>query len=227
LSALMSPKRGPKPRTDAVSLPGGSNVLSRAISRRLRTIREERGLDPETAAKQCGITSSRYKMFEAERAIPDALEAERICRWAFEGVNFWSYPISEERKTKKIKRGSGWKTHKFNVPKEIDIRIIRASKRLGISISALTQLAIEAFLDGEGVISTYEEAARRIEKARIVDRVNEDPYLSGFLSGDLAIAVKMGAHLTEPKKEKRQAPVERLVERFYAEDDEPEWDIIS
>ena len=80
---------------------------------------------------------------------------------------------------------------------------------------------------GDNVISTYEEAARRIEKARIVDRVNEDPYLASFLSGDLDIAVSMGAKLTEPKKESRQAPVERLVERFYADKDEPEWEIIS
>jgi transcriptional regulator with XRE-family HTH domain len=218
-------KPGPKAREEATTLPGGSNVLSKAIARRLSLIREERGLDVDIAAKQCGLTRGRWAMFEKERAIPSADEIERICRWAFEGINFWSYPLSSERKKKRIKKGDGWKTHKYNVPRETDIRIVRTAKRLGISISALSQLAIEAFLEGEGVLSTYEEAARKIEKARIVDRVNEDPYLSSFLSGDLVIAVEMGAKLTEPKKEMRQAPAERLVEKFNAET-ESEWEII-
>jgi len=224
----MSPKKtGPKKRTGATTLPGGSNPLSKAIARRVRLIREERGLDCYTAAKQCGLTKSRWEMFESERALPDGVEAERICRWAVEGVNFSSYPVSAERKYKRIKKGDGWKTHKYNVPGETDLRIIRTAKRLNITVSALTQMAVEAFLDGENVLSTYEEAARRIEKARIVDRVNEDPFLQSFLSGDLDIAVAMGAKLKEPqKRETRQAPAERLLEKFYAKE-ESEWDVLS
>jgi hypothetical protein len=104
---------------------------------------------------------------------------------------------------------------------------VRSANRLGISISALTQLAVEAFLDGDNVLSTYSKAAERLRRAEIVDRVNEDPYLASFLSGDLDIAVAMGAKLKEPpKKETRQAPAEKLLERFYAEE-EDEWDIIS
>lgn len=221
-------KPGTKERTDATTIPGGSNVLSKAIARRLRLIREERGLDPYSAAKQCGLTKPRWLLFESERAIPTADEIERICRWAFEGINFWSYPLSKEKKKKRISTGEGWKTHKFNVPKETDIRLIRTAKRLGISISALTQLAVEAFLEGENVLSTYEEAARRIERARIVDRVNEDPYLSSFLSGDLGIAVNMGAKLREPpKKEIRQAPAQRLLEKFNVQKEDEVWDILS
>ena len=218
---------GPKAREEATTLPGGSNVLSKAVATRLKLIREERGLDETTASKQCGLASSRWKMFEAERAIPTSEEVERICRWAFEGMNFWSYPLSKERGDRKIKRGDGWKTHRYNVPKETDIRIVRSANRLGISISALTQLAVEAFLDGDNVLSTYSKAAERLRRAEIVDRVNEDPYLASFLSGDLDIAVAMGAKLKEPpKKETRQAPAEKLLERFYAEE-EDEWDIIS
>ena len=218
-------KPTPKRRTDATALPSGSNVLAKAIGRRLKLIREERGLDVKTASKQCGLASARWTQFEKEKAVPEADEVERICRWAFEAVNFWSFPLSEERKKKRIKKGEGWSTHEYNVPKETNLRIKRAAKRVGISISALTQLAIEAFLEGEHVLSTYEEAAARIRKAEVVDRVNEDPYLSGFLSGDLDIAIANGARLTEPKKEPRQAPAERLVERFYAEQEE-EWETL-
>ena len=218
-------KPGPKERTDATTIPSGGNVLSQAVGTRLVLIREERGLDPRTAAKQCGLTVPRWNLFERGVAIPDADEVERIARWAFEGVNFWSYPLSKERRERKINKGAGWKTHKYNVPHETDIRIVRSAKRLGVSISALTQLAIEQFLARENVLSTYEEAARRIEKARIVDRVNEDPYLASFLSGDLGIAVEMGAKLKEPPKETRQAPAERLLEKFYAEE-ESEWEIL-
>ena len=220
-------KPGPKAREEATTLPGGCNVLSKAIATRLKLIREERGIDEENAAKQCGLTGPRWKMFEAERAIPTQGEVERICRWAFEGINFWSYPLAKERREKKISKGAGWKTHKYNVPHEIDIRIVRTAKRLGISISAMTQIAIEQFLENENVLSTYKEAAKRVEQARIVDRVNEDPYLQSFLSGDLDIAVSMGAKLKEPpKRETRQAPAERLLEKFYAEE-EPEWEILS
>jgi transcriptional regulator with XRE-family HTH domain len=220
-------KPGPKARKEATTLPGGCNVLSKAIATRLKLIREERGVDEENAAKQCGLTKGRWKMFEAERAIPTQDESERICRWAFEGINFWSYPLAKERREKKIGKGDGWKTHKYNVPRETDIRIVRTANRLGISISAMTQIAIEQFLDSENVVSTYKEAARRVKQARIIDRVNEDPYLQSFLSGDLDIAISMGAKLKEPpKKEKRQAPAERLMERFYAEQ-EDEWEILS
>ena len=223
----MNRKRGPKERKDAVALPGGSNPLSKAVSKRLRHIREERGVDESTAAKQCGLSPARWKLFEAERTMPTQDEVERICRWAFEGINFWSFPLSEERRTKKISKGEGWKTHKYNVPKEMDIRVIRTAKRLNVSISALTQLAMEHFLEKENIISTFEEAARRIEQARIVDRVNEDPYLQSFLSGDLDIAVSLGAKLKEPpKKEAQQTPSERLVEKFHAKEDE-RWEILS
>ena len=216
-----------KDGASATTLPGGSNALSRAMSKRLTYIREERGVDSETAAKQCGLSPARWKLFEAERALPTQPEVERICRWAFEGMNFWSFPLSQERKTKKISKGDGWKTHKYNVPKALDIRIIRTAKRLNVSISALTQLAIEHFLEKENVISTFEEAARRIDKARIVDRVNEDPYLQSFLSGDLDIAVSIGAKLNEaPKEEAQQTPAERLVERFNATH-EDSWEILS
>ena len=219
-------KTTPKGRVAATALPSGSNVLAKAIGRRLQLIREERGIDIKEAAKQCGLPHPRWVLFEKERVIPGADEIERICRWAFEGVNFWYHPLSEERKKKRIAKGDGWSSHEYNVPKETNIRIMRAAKRLGISVSALTQLAVEAFLEGENVLSTYEEAAARIRKAEVVDRVNEDPYLAGFLSGDLDIAVNMGAKLTEPKKETRQAPAERMVERFYAQQDD-EWETIS
>ena len=220
-------KSGPKARTEAIDIPYGSNVLSKAIGRRLKLIREERGIDESTAARQCGLPLPRWALFESSAAIPNNEEVERICRWAFEGMNFWSYPLSKEKKKKKIERGDGWRTHKYNVPKETDIRIVRAARRLGVSISALTQLAIEQFLVAEGSLSTYEEAARRIEKARIVDRVNEDPYLSSFLSGDLDIAINMGAQLKEPpKKEVAYSPGERLLERFHANRDEDVWEIL-
>ena len=218
--------RKDSPKRVATALPSGSNVLAKAIGRRLQLIREERGLDIKTAAKQCGLTVPRWNLFEKERIVPSSDEVERICKWAFEGVNFWSYPLSKQRKKKRIAKGDGWSSHEYNVPKETNIRITRAAKRLGISISALTQLAVEAFLESENVLSTYEEAAARIRRAEVVDRVNEDPYLSGFLSGDLGIAVSMGANLTEPKKEAQKAPAERLVERFYAQQDD-EWETIS
>ena len=222
----MSPKRGPKARKDATTIPGGSNLLAVAVADRLKTSREERSLDEATAAKQCGLTGPRWKMFESGRAIPTYDEIERICRWAFEGINFWSYPLAKEKQKRQISKGDGWKTHKYNVPKETDIRIARASNRLGISISALTHLAIEHFLEKENIISTFEEAARRIERARIVDRVNEDPYLASFLSGDIDIVVSMGAKLVAPPKETRQSPAERLLERFHAEEDN-EWEVLS
>jgi len=219
---------GVKARTDATTIPGGSNVLAKAVASRLRHIREERGIDQTTAAMQCGLTAPRWKMFEAERAIPSQDEVERICRWAFEGMNFWSYPLSQEKRKRQISKGDGWKSHKYHVPKETDIRIVRAANRLGVSISALTQLAVESFLSSEGVLSTYEEAAHRIERARIVDRVNEDPYLASFLSGDLDMAIKQGAQLKEPpKKETRQSPAERLLEKFNVRDKEEEWEILS
>jgi len=217
----MNPKR-----EEAFSLPGGSNHLSKAIALRLTHIRKERGVDQATAAGQCGLLASRWRMFEAERALPTYDEVERICRWAFEGINFWSYPLSKEKRKRLISKGEGWRSHKYHVPKETDTRIIRAADRLGLTISALTQLAVEVFLEGAGVISTYEEAARRIEKVRIVDRVIEDPYLQSFLSGDLDIAIGLGAQLKEPpKKETRQSPAEKLVEKFHAEE-ESEWEIL-
>ena len=219
----MSPKR-----KEAVALPRKSNPLAIAIGEKLQCIRVERGISREEAAGQCGLTLGRWDKIEDKISIPEADEVQRITRWAFEGINYWWYPLSQERKThRKIEKGDGWRTHRFTCPKETDLAMSRAANRLEITINAFIHLAVEDFLGKENIISTYQEAAERLTKARVVEMVNNDPYLRTFLAGDVEIAVKAGAKLIKHSAANRvTSPAERLVERFNAEEEET-WETIA
>ena len=222
-------KKSDAARADAVTLPRQGNPLAKAIGDKLQVIREERGLDRDTAAAQCGLPPGRWSKFEDKLSVPEADEVQRITRWAFEGINYWSYPLSQERKTsRKITKGDGWRTHRFTCPKELDLSMARAANRLDMTIGGFIQLAIEDFLSKENIISTYQEAAERLTKARVVEMVNSDPYLRTFLSGDIDIAVKIGAKLIKHSRaNKVTSPAERLVERFNVSDEDETWETIA
>ena len=212
----------------AVALPKQANPLAIAIGEKLQCIRVERKISREEAAGQCGLTPGRWDKIEDKISIPEADEVQRITRWAFEGINFWWYPLSQERKThRKIEKGDGWRMHRFTCPQELDVSMARAAHRLEITVNALLHLAIEDFLGKENIISTYQEAAKRLTKARVVEMVNNDPYLRTFLEGDVEIAVKAGAKLIKHSAaNKVNSPAERLVERFNAEEDRT-WETIA
>ena len=211
----------------ATAIPKGANSLGKSIASKLEYICSERGVDSVEAAKQCGLNPRRWANF-ASGEIPDPDEVERICRWAYEGVNFYHYPLSNERKFRYIERGRDWRTHKFTCNKEMDVRLRRAAGRLGMEMSSFIHMCVETFLLRENVVSTYEEAARRIERARTIQRVESDPYLQSFLSGDVDIAVEMGARLKDFKKEPRpQTHVERLFEAPAMVLGDKEWDVVE
>ena len=214
--------------TDVIKLPKGSSYLAKSIAARIEFIRTERGLDTREAAKQCGLDFRRWEAFEGAVSIPEPDEIERIVRWAYEGVNFVSYPLSKERKIRYVERGKGWQAHSFDCNRELNVKMMRTAARLSMTVNSFIQLCVESFIERDNVVSTYEEAARRIDKARTVERVSQDPYLQSFLSGDLDIAVAMGARLKEHKKEPRpQTHIDKLFEAQASIVGDDEWELVD
>ncbi len=216
-------------RLDSTKLPKQANPLARAFAERIEFIRTERGLDQKTAADQTGVNIRRWGAFENMTSLPDPQEVQRICRWAFEGVNFFSSPLEHDRgrRQKRIGKGDGWKKHQFTCPRELDVRMERAADRLNVSVNAFIALCVESFLGKDNVVATFTEAAARLSKARVVQMVNDDPYMITFLSGDLDIAVRAGAKLTDSRKlTPTVSPAEQLIERFDSTIG-PEWDVVD
>lgn len=226
----MKTKKKPKgrgARAEAVQVPDHSNPLQQALAKRLEYIREQRGISAHDAAKQVGISSSRWTYITEFGVMPDHRERERMAAWAFDGVDFTNAPRA--RPGQKMKKGDGWKRHWVDLPKSSDLRLIRMAKRTGYSMSAIIQLALERFLDNEPIIATFEEAIERAERARVTALVNTDPNVQTLLEGDLELAVKLGAKLVSASKRYGKRPEDRLSEPAVEGepfDERQDWEVL-
>ena len=210
---------------DALTLPNFSNPLARALSKRLAYVREERELNVRDAAKQAGLSSGRWWAIEKHCMLPSPAEAERLAKWAFEGVDYSKSTGLKPRK--KVSRGAGWAPHKYHLPKKETTRLRRTCRRMGLTISMFTQLAVERLLDNEPVLGTLEDAAREIERARITDLVNSDKNIEVLLKGELELAIEMGAKLVPEAKVSGRKPA---IQKFDEPEPEPyvddSWEIL-
>ena len=106
-------------------------------------------------------------------------------------------------------------------------RATRAAKRLGLGLSSIVSLAVERLLDHEPVMATFEEASRRLNKARVTQYLEGDPHLQVILEGDINIAVQMGGQLAPARGRPPVMHTHPLLEDPTPDLGESEWEIIE
>ena len=207
------------------TLPMDSNPLAKAVGSRLRLVIDERGISDKQAAKQMGVHHVRLGYLLRGAQVPTELESIRIAGWLYEGKDFTEDPLPNS--PSKVRKGKGFKkvtTHLDPVTAE---RATRAAKRLGLGLSSIVSLAVERLLDHEPVMATFEEASRRLNKARVTQYLEGDPHLQVILEGDINIAVQMGGQLAPARGRPPVMHTHPLLEDPTPDLGESEWEIIE
>lgn len=207
-------------------LPMDGNPLAKAVGERLQLVIEERGIKNKQAAEQMGLHPVRLGYLVRGAQVPTESESLRIAGWMYEGKDFTEDPLPKT--PSQVRKGKGWrKVHTSLDPATFE-RATRAAKRLGIGLSSLMTLAMERLLDHEPIMNTFEEAARRLEKARVSQYLSGDEHLQIILQGDIEIALQMGGELRpargRPPVMQTHKLLEEPVENFLGESD---WEIIE
>lgn len=210
-------------------LPMDANPLAKAIGRRLQLVVDGRELSTRQAAEQMGVHYVRLGYLLRGAQVPSEAESLRIAGWLYEGKDYTKDPLP--RTPAKVRKGKGWRrVHTSLDPVTLE-RATRASKRLGIGLQSLIAMAVERLLDHEPVISTFEEAARRLNRARIVEYLSGDEGMRIILEGDIELALQMGGEMraSPGRKPVMQSHVlldkkPEGVENFLGED---EWEVLE
>lgn len=206
------------------TLPMDANPLAKAVGERIRLVIEQRGISDKQAAKQMGVHHVRLGYLLRGAQVPTEAESLRIAGWMYEAKDFTEDPLPQT--PSKVRKGKGFKKVSTSLdPKTLE-RATRASKRLGIGLSSLLTLAMERLLDHEPIMNTFEEAARRLNRARVAQYLMGDDHLRIILEGDIDIAVQMGGEL---RPARGRPPVMHTHKLLKESPDlgEDEWEIIE
>mgnify|MGYP003136811427 FL=1 len=206
------------------TLPMDANPLAKAVGERIRLVIEERGIPDKQAAKQMGVHHVRLGYLLRGAQVPTEAESLRIAGWMYEAKDFTEDPLPQT--PSKVRKGKGFKKVSTSLdPKTLE-RATRASKRLGIGLSSLLTLAMERLLDHEPIMNTFEEAARRLNRARVAQYLMGDEHLRIILEGDIDIAVQMGGELRPARGRPPVMHTHKLLEES-PDLGEDEWEIIE
>jgi len=207
-------------------LPMDSNPLAKAIGERLKLVIEERDVTRKQAAQQMGVHPTRLFYLLRGAQVPTEPESLRIAGWLYEGKDFTKDPVPKT--PSKVRKGKGWKkVHTSLDPTTLE-RATRAAKRLGIGLSGLMTLATERLLDHEPIMNTFEEASRRLEKARVAQYLSGDEHLRIILEGDIEIALQMGGELRPATGRPPVMQSHKLLDKPVEDlPGESEWEVIE
>ena len=203
-------------------LPNDANPLAKAIGQRLLFVMEERGVLPDSAARQCGLSPVRFEYLLQGAQVPDEREAQRIAGWLYEGKDYTKDPMPDT--PAKARKGKGFKTVSAQLPRKMEERAQRTAKRLGLSMSGLIQLSLGRLIDNEPVIHTFRLAAERLQQSRMGDYLDAAPSIKLILDGDIELAVAMGAYLAPAKEEPKPMQTHPVLGVTVSED---EWEILD
>ena len=206
------------------TLPMDANPLAKAVGERICLVIEQRGISDKQAAKQMGVHHVRLGYPLRGAQVPTEAESLRIAGWMYEAKDFTEDPLPQT--PSKVRKGKGFKKVSTSLdPKTLE-RATRASKRLGIGLSSLLTLAMERLLDHEPIMNTFEEAARRLNRARVAQYLMGDDHLRIILEGDIDIAVQMGGELRPARGRPPVMHTHKLLEES-PDLGEDEWEIIE
>ena len=206
------------------TLPMDANPLAKAVGERICLVIEQRGISDKQAAKQMGVHHVRLGYLLRGAQVPTEAESLRIAGWMYEAKDFTEDPLPQT--PSKVRKGKGFKKVSTSLdPKTLE-RATRASKRLGIGLSSLLTLAMERLLDHEPIMNTFEEAARRLNRARVAQYLMGDDHLRIILEGDIDIAVQMGGELRPARGRPPVMHTHKLLEES-PDLGEDEWEIIE
>ena len=208
----------------AYTLPMDANPLAKAVGERIRLVIEQRGISDKQAAKQMGVHHVRLGYLLRGAQVPTEAESLRIAGWMYEAKDFTEDPLPQT--PSQVRKGKGFKKVSTSLdPKTLE-RATRASKRLGIGLSSLLTLAMERLLEHEPIMHTFEEAARRLNRARVAQYLMGDDHLRIILEGDIDIAVQMGGELRPARGRPPVMHTHKLLEES-PDLGEDEWEILE
>jgi len=202
-----------------------SNPLAKAVGERLRLVISERGISERQAASQMGLHHVRLGYLLRGAQVPTENESVRIAGWLYEGKDFTDDPLPNS--PSKVRKGKGFKKVTTHLDPATAERASRAAKRLGLGMSSIVSLAVERLLDHEPIMSTFEEAAQRLNKARVLQYLEGDSHLQVILEGDIDIAVRMGGELAPARGRPPVMHTHKLLEDLTPDLGESEWEIID
>ena len=207
------------------TLPMDANPLALAVGERIGLVIEERGIGPKQAAKQMGIHHVRLGYLISGAQVPTETESLRIAGWMYEAKDFTKDPLPHT--PSKVRKTKGFRKVSTTLDPETFERATRAAKRLGVGLSSMMTLAMERLLDHEPIMSTFEEAARRLNRARVAQYLMGDEHLRIILEGDIEIAVQMGGELRPARGRPPVMHTHKLLEDPTPDLGEDEWEIIE
>ncbi len=206
-------------------LPMDSNPLAKAVGERLRLVIGERGISEKQAASQMGLHHVRLGYLLRGAQVPTETESVRIAGWLYEGKDFTEDPLPNS--PSKVRKGKGFKKVTTQLDPVTAERASRAAKRLGLGMASIVSLAVERLLDHEPIMSTFEEASRRLNRARVAQYLIGDPHLQVILEGDIEIAVQMGGQLAPARGRPPVMHTHKLIEDPVPDLGEDEWEIVE
>lgn len=174
------------------TLPARSNPLVVRVGKKLRRVREARGLGYDRAAEQLGISTGMLRYLEEGVAVPGPIMCKRIYQWAVGGIHFEGAGKPSNRPFK----DSDQRLLKVAMPKDSVNKLRGEAKRLGMSMSALALLFIRQGLTKRAGFHTLGTAVDEIQKAEAIQLLRAVPELRDFLEADIDICQKAGEALT-------------------------------
>lgn len=194
--------------------PFGSDPLRREIARRVRYVRDRRGLTVEQAAKQLGLEQNVFMLLEKGRAALTSELCDRLLHWFSARKNYANVPYNPARKAKV---GPGWRRIAFYAPPVLLQEMRNKADHLHLTLDELCQLAVESFVTNEAAIHVFHRAVEALQKTRVTQMLKAIPALQELLEYDLEIAVELGAkididQLPAEAKTIKETPVAKLAQ---------------
>lgn len=210
---------------DELYLPHKDEKISKAVARRVRTFAEKvrfpgTKTDYELAKRigeDLGIPGGLAYYILIGTVVPPPLVAARIVKWMYEGVTYEGKMLADEAVIREDKRR--FRVVKATLRKAKALAATRKAEALGLTLSAFIDLAVTRLLENEPVMSTLQEAADKVEAARLTQLFRENPDLKPLLSGHLTVAKKVW---DSGEKATNEPPTD--VEKIIEFDDLNEWE---
>jgi len=198
------------------TLPPGTNPLAKRIANMLKAARKKVGLSRRKFAERASIPLTVLQDVEDARYVAAPWILARIDSVLGGEIFQRQSPV---RPKPRIGAAPGWQAYRLRLDPGLTERIRRVSSAMGLSVEAACTLALEYWLDSPGLLATFEEVSRRINRARLIDALGDNPVYRQFLARDLDLCKELGAEINEPQEEKASAKpvnvghVDRLLER--------------
>lgn len=175
-------------------LPPGTNPLAKALATKLLAARKQVGLSRKAFAERSALPISVLEDIEGARYVPAPWVLARI-EGVVNGSTFGKSSPAVPRPS--VRDAKGWHAYRARLSPAVADRVRRISAAMGCTAEELIIMAVEHFLDTPGVLATFEETARRINRGRMISALGDSPLYRQFLKMDLDLCRELGAEVEQ------------------------------